>query len=189
MTSRKETRIIPIELKELETGNDILVERVRVANANRFGRPQVDNVEDKTFRNFKEAIEWSLESPEYSHSFNIPLQELKLSARFSGDRRGIGETLKVIFDDKVGESPRNVDEHHGVSTDYENFFLLVINLGCNQSTLFDRGLAWLDLSNDKIHPNLKFNINAGIHTGDELKEGMIQLLNRVNRTLNDLVQS
>ncbi len=188
MPNIKETGIIPVKLEELVPGNVISIIRLRVAGGNQWGRPQAETIEDNTFSDFKEAIKWSSESPEYSHSFEIPLPVSKLSARLSGDRGGSGEKLIVFFEDRVVESPRSVDKHHGVSTDYETFFNIIIHLDHKQSTLFDRGVVWVDLSNNNAKPNLTFHINAGVHTEDELKQGILQMFDKVDKTLNDLVR-
>ncbi len=188
MPGNKENGIIPTELKELESTGNIKVEQLRVVSANQFGRPQVEIIGEKEFNNFREAIEWSSKSPEYSYSYNIPMIGTKISARLSGDRSGHDETLTLTYNERIGESPRSIDEHHGVSTDYDNFFNLIFKLGHHQTALFDRGVAWIKLSDDKTPPILSFNIHSGIHKEQELRDGIYQMLQRVNKILNDLSQ-
>lgn len=180
--------VIPAESKELNNLN-ISVSRCRVVEANRFGRPTIEMVDEHTFQNFEEALKWSTESPGHMHSYEILLRGIKLSAELNGDKHSFNEKLTVSTPTRTGESPRSVNAHHGVSTDYENFFDIIIHLKNEQSTLFDRGVVWIKLgmNNKEANPTLKFNLNAGIHTSEELEEEISQMLQRVNQVTNDLL--
>lgn len=185
----QENGIVPIDIKEFEPAEMITVQRTRVMSANVLGRPVVNILNNKSFKNLKEAFKWTCSSPEYSYYYEITLPNFEFSAKMGGRQRGNDETLIVTSKGKVGISPRSKDDHHGVSTDYSSFFNIVINLEHNQNTLFDRGLAWinLDINDSKAKPKLTFMINAGIHTDEELTVGIIQMLYRVDSVTKDLL--
>jgi len=186
---RMEKNLIPVESKDLERQGIIAVQRSRVMGANYLGCPSVEGVDEQYFTNLASALEWSAESPEYSHHFTIPLPELELSAELRGPRRvKDGEMLTVRHNGKIAESPRSVEGHHAVSTDYEDLLDLIIHLEPNQGSLFDRGVVWVDLSDNNSPHTLKFHINAGVHTSGEIEVGILQMLVRVNHVLDDLAK-
>lgn len=181
---QKENRFIPLDPKEFEQRGKIEVTRVRVSGANVLGRPFVVPVATNYFDSSQEALEWVQQAPEYSHNFEVPFPQ-QIAARLAGPRRSTDERLILYSSEKQGESPRTVQDHHGVSTDYETFFDLCINLNPNQHILFDRGLTWINLEEDT--PTLKFNILPGLRSTEEMHAGIIQMLFRVNNVLNDLL--
>lgn len=184
-----ENRLIPVDVKDLETQGMISVQRLRVTGANTFGRPDVEEAGEEYFMTLESALEWSMKSPEYAHLYNIPLPQLELSAELDGPRGVKGmETLIVKQGNMIGESPRSVEGHHAVSTDYQNFFNLVIHLEPGQGPIFDRGVVWVDLADNSSPHALMFQINAGIHTRSELEGEILQMLVRANTVMNDLLQ-
>lgn len=179
-----EGNIVPVDIKELESNGNITVTRFRISGANRFGKPEGEIESKQTFQDAAKALNWSLESPEYAHKFEIPLPNLDLSAYLIGEQRSGDEKLVVSGYGRVGESPRTVDDHHSVSTDYTSFFYLDIKLELSQSTLFDRGVVWLGLGDS---PGFIFHTNPGKHTEGELVEGIGKMLLRINRVTSDLL--
>jgi hypothetical protein len=182
------SEIIPSS-EELIHETTITVSRDRVSGANQFGRPIAETLDSQTFQDLKGALIWTAESPEYSHYFSIPLTGVQMSGELYGPSYRGREMLAIRYNGKVGESMRDVERHHAVSTDYtEDFFDLIVYLEPNQGPLFDRGVVWVDIASKNPSPKLKFNINAGIHTPEEIETGIIQMASRVNQVLDDLVQ-
>jgi len=173
----------------LTHGTTITVSRNRVAGADYLGKPIAEVLDTQTFQDLRTALVWAAESPEYSHFFSIPLTGIQISGELFGPRYKDHEMLALRHNGKIGESMRDVERHHAVSTDHTQDFLdLVVYLEPNQGPLFDRGVVWVDIASKNPNPKLKFNINAGVHTPEEIEAGVIQMASRVNLVLSDLVQ-
>ena len=120
---------IILSSKELIHGTTITVNRLRVTGANHFGRPKTEMADTQTFQDLRIALVWVAESPEYSHYFSIPLTGVQISGELFGPRYKDHEMLAIRHNGKVGESMRDVEGHHGVSTDHsDDFFDLIVNL-------------------------------------------------------------
>lgn len=183
-----------IDAESLMLPFNVTVERMRLSGANYFGRPIAEEVNGpRGFSNFDEMLSYMNEYPQYSYAVKVPLPALEMKAGIRQPRlkdRPYEERLLVKVGDKVFESPRTVEGHHSISTDFKTHFDICINLGVDQGVLFDRGLAWISMdinSNTNRLNHLVFNFNAGIHTKEELETGMSKLGQRVNEVLNDLL--
>jgi len=176
--------IVPTDIKEIEPIGKIEITRIRISGANMFGKPEGEIEDKRTFQSPGVALDWTRESPGYSHRFEIPLPDMGLSAYLIGEQGSRDEKLVVSKNDNIRISPRSVAGHHSVSTDYQSFFYLNIQLESRQSALFDRGIVWVGLGDS---PGLIFHINPGKHTKEELVEGINKMLQRVKTVTNDLL--
>lgn len=187
MAKDNENSIISInEQGEIEKRSTVRATRLRVAGANQFGKPMVRELGTFDFTTLTEALLWTSEAPEYAHYFAIPI-DLNLTGELFGARIPRHELLAIRQGDHPwGESPRMVDGHHSVSADPDTreIYTININLGLDQLALFDRGHAWVSLDSPNI---LSFSINAGLHTPDELRDGLIRMVSRTNQVMNDLL--
>lgn len=177
-----------IVIHEAEPRSSFRVNRLRVTGANQFGRPQAEEAGEQEFSNLLDAFRWSSKAPEYSHHFSTDIPKLDLRAQLTGPRISGPEMLAVNSNGKTGVSPRAVENHHAVSTDYTTFFNLIIYLDASQGPIFDRGVVWVEIPQLTESPVLSFTINAGIHTAEELEKETLKMYVRVGQVLNDLVE-
>ena len=182
----RDNSIIAIEKGEFEPASIARVTRTRVSGGNRFGRPIANDLETRDFTSLEQAISWCLEASEYSLYFAIPIKNLGLSGKLYGPRVPQQETLVLERDNKTSESSRMIDDHHSVSADpaTREIMSLNIHLDHSQTPLFDRGVAWVSLDDPNV---LTFSVNAGVHTPEEISEGLFQLTSRVNLIINNLL--
>ncbi|MBI4058302.1 hypothetical protein HY408_00900 [Candidatus Gottesmanbacteria bacterium] len=149
-----------------------------------LGRPVGQPEEYKFFPSYVDALDWVAEGTHYNHHFEIR-QPYRIYAYLTGVPRVSDEQLIVRLFHNWGISPRSVAGHHAVSTDYDTFTTIIIeNVGDEQ--LFDRGLAWLNVTNPD-QPILSFNLLGGVRNlpGD-LVQGFNKMIDRVNEVLVDL---
>lgn len=179
--------LLPDRIHDLEPLGRMSVFRSRGKAAGSRGKASLEDVSAGNFTDVRKALEWSLEAPEYRHSFTIPLPGASLSGYLVGDTPGFGEVLTLATQERVGMSPRAIYGHHAVLTDYSGFFDVIVTLDPDMTPLFDRGVAWIRLQKDGSAPSLDFCVNPGAHSMEELADGITRILKRVNVVLNDLL--
>ena len=129
-----------LETQEQEPKDSVEVTRLEIVGYNHLGRPSAEEIESQTFYNLEEALVWIMEGTKYTHSIELPW-ETKVSAKLEDDERDRGERLILTALGKTGTAPRSVEGHHGVSTDHETFFNIVVYVGQREDPIFDRGVV------------------------------------------------
>ena len=176
-----ETRIIPIEASHARR---VVVTRNTFFGEDFRGAPNVNVLGEEVFDSFEKAFQFAATEQTINHDFETDLS-FPIRAELSGAPRSGNELLIVEIGRRRGVSPRSVKGHHGVSTDYDTFFHIIIKQVGSPST-FDRGLAWFDTT--IYHkPKFKFTV-LGHKTGwqSNLLPELEGMLGRTNDVLQDL---
>lgn len=163
----------------------IAVKRVKILGTNFLGRPRAELTGSQVFRTFDEVAAYVTEEPSYTHSIEFSLPEdMRVSARLEGPRRGEGEMLVVGLGDQRSVSPRFTEGHHSVSTNYESSFDIVVLDGTREDARLDRRLAWVRVPSS----TLAFYLQPGITNPDDVRSEIDRVTIRTTQVLQDLLQ-
>ncbi len=181
-------RGLSLEFKEGKPGFLMSVQRVEKTGEGMYRRPEFDYGEQRQFESLEEALNWMQEGGDSWHRIEAVFPGFEIGARLVGDQRSDGQLLIIETGEIQGVSPRSIDDHHGVSTDYENFFNIVIKLGSDYDLdpLFDRSIAHINIEGEN-DLRLSFTMKGGDFSGEELLEGFVRLQNRVEKVMNSLI--
>ncbi len=179
--SSPETALIP--LKTL--GHiPVLVEKMKFVDADFRGRPVADNLGGGIFPSFESAFEYASRDQRAEYNFRASLPFLMLAEITNPNAPAREQILRVKIERGEGFSPRSVEGHHGVSTNYADLFHIVIeNVG--SPDIFDRGLAWVDT--EVQPPHFSFTLLGHNHGWvKDMDQSLEYMLLRTHKVLNDL---
>jgi hypothetical protein len=176
-----DNRIIPIEASHPRA---VIVTRHIFDGTNCFGKPNSHRLSEDLFYSFEDAFRFASEDQTVNHHFETYLR-FPIHANLIDSESGSNELLTVEIGGIRGISPRSVKGHHGVSTDHETFFHIIVE-EVGSHDVFDRGLAWVDTTYPI--PHFKFTV-LGHEMGwqSNLQQELEGILKRTNEVLHDLV--
>lgn len=180
--SSPDTNIIPFEaLGDIP----VLVEKMKFVDADHRGRPIADTLGGGDFPSFERAFEYASTDQSVEYNFRASLPLLMLAEITNPRAPAREQILRVKVQHGEGFSPRSVERHHGVSTDYANFFHIAVK-DVGSADIFDRGLAWIQ--SHVVPPRFSFTL-LGHPQGwaKNMDENLKGMLKRTHSVLNDLV--
>jgi len=163
----------------------VIVEKMKFVDADPRGRPIADTLGGGDFPSFKSAFEYASTDQSVEYNFRASLQFLMFAEITNPRAPAREQILRVKVQRGEGFSPRSVDGHHGVSTDYANFFHIIVET-VGSFDIFDRGLAWIQT--EMVPPRFSFTL-MGHSQGwaKNMDEDLKGMLKRSHSVLNDLV--
>lgn len=181
MSTSPDTRIIPLEG---EPGYMVYVSTTR--RADRKPWAHVGEAPPGQFHaSLRDAISNTMQYDDnFRHNFSIPLASGSLSREMI---TGIdAQQLVLRTQDHTAVSPRSVDGHHAVQYKPDGDFLIIIE-NAGPEDMFDRGLAWIDLTHPDSTPTLLFQLHGGDWTAPDIGFAMSDLFSRVESVMGELL--
>ena len=176
-----DTRIVPIEATH---AIPVLVQKLRFDGENLYHHPNTTELGGGAFQSFEGAFEYAASDQTKNYYFEAILPYI-IDAELRRLHGVSTEILQVTVEQNTGYSPRSVEGHHAVSTNYADMFTIaVVNAGSPQ--ILDRGLAWVDVNEKPAH--FGFTV-LGSERGwpKSLDADLKLMLKRTSIVLNDLV--
>lgn len=176
-----------LQVQEEEPKGAVEITRLEIVRHNRFGRPLDQEIESQTFSNLEDAFEWIIKGQNYTHSIQLPWGT-EVSAKLEDDEKNGGERLVLNAFGETGSASRSVEGHHGVSTDYETFFNLVVTVGQRKDPVFDRGVVWVNVF-DPHSPKLSVTLMPNKYNPEQLRDNFARMTERVVEVFRDILKN
>lgn len=179
--------VVPDNVGELEPLGIITVQRKKIVESGAEGIFHLENGEARVFTDLRNAFEWSTRDAGSMHEFIFPMAGSSLAGALNYDPEKDAEVVTLSSGKRMGMSPKKRESEYHIETDQKNFFHIVYIPSVRQKHLFREDSVFISLDPKNSVPVLHFTFNSGLRSFEDLALGMTDLLKRITRITNNLL--